>query len=229
MNWLLIVVLGIFVGLTYMGYRKGLIMTAFSIGSVIISLVLTSILTPIIGTSVRNNPSVYNAVNQKMQEIVNLEQVDDATNEAQYAAIDELGLPNSIKKILKDNNNVEVYKERAVTSFKEYIADYLTRIAINAIVYVLVYMVVRIAVMVAARMLNVISRLPMVYQFDKVGGALVGFAKGLLIVWLVFVVVTMLASSQLGQSALTCIAKSPFLNFVYKSNLILMVVTGFIK
>ncbi|MCR5608496.1 MAG: CvpA family protein [Lachnospiraceae bacterium] len=228
MNWLLIIVLAVIAIATFNGYRKGLIMTVFSVGSIFVTIILASILTPIIGSSIRSNEKIYNSVNEKVVELLNLESVKAKTDAEQEKAIDELALPQSIKKILKENNNVEVFRERQVNNFKEYVADCVTRVIINAIVYLCVFIVARIIVYFVAKGLDVLGKMPVVNEFNTAGGTAVGVVQGLLIVWFLFVIVTMLASTKLGASAMACIEGNWFLEFLFKNNLMLKVITSFI-
>ena len=228
MNWLLIVVLVILGVCAFNGYKKGLIMTVFSIGSIVVTLILASLLTPIIGSAIRENQNIYNSVNEKVVELLNLDSINAQTDAAQEKAIDDLNLPESIKNLLRENNSVEVYADRQINSFKEYIADCLTRVIINAIVYVCIFIVVRILVFFIAKALNIISKLPIINNFNTAGGTLIGIVQGLLYVWLLFVVITMLASNGLGQAAMVCIEGNGFLEFLFNNNLMLKVITGFI-
>ena len=51
-------------------------------------------------------------------------------------------------------------------------------------------------------------------------GVAVGALEGLVILWIVFIVITMLGSTGFGQNCLTMINESKILNFLYDSNIL---------
>lgn len=230
MNWLLYLVVAILGIFTIRGYKKGLIMTTFSILSIIVTVILAALITPILGKAIRENDKVYDVVYQEVSKLGVWDNLDGSqTDEEQQKLIDNMLLPKSIKKELKSNNNLEVYRERALISFKEYVIDYITRIIINALVYIVAYILIRLIVAFVIKTFNVISNMPIVSQFNKAGGSLVGLAQGLLCVWVIFVLIPVITGTGIGEQAMLCVSDSFFLEILYDNNLLIKIITIFVK
>ena len=58
MNWLLVIILLILVASAIRGYQNGFIKTAFSLVSILIALVLTTIVSPIVSKTIRSNDAI---------------------------------------------------------------------------------------------------------------------------------------------------------------------------
>ena len=56
----------------------------------------------------------------------------------------------------------------------------------------------------------------MLKSANKLAGGLVGAVKGVLFVWIAFLVMTILCSTSIGKEALALIEKDAFLNVLYE-------------
>ena len=74
--------------------------------------------------------------------------------------------------------------------------------------------------MILCNTLNLLAKLPVLRQLNTMAGLAAGVAEGILLVWVLFVVLTMFAGSEFGRDAMEMIAKNPLLDFLYKNNLV---------
>ena len=70
-------------------------------------------------------------------------------------------------------------------------------------------------------MLGLISDLPIIGGANRLAGGAVGLAKALIIVWVVFVIITLMYDSKFGATCLQCIEENEFLSYLYDRNLLL--------
>lgn len=212
MNWLLIIVLGIIVINALIGLKVGLIKIIFSLFSFILALMLTVWISPSVNRILKNNESFYEKASQKVEGILfeNQEQAGDDDK-----MIEELPLPKSIKESLIEN------KSKAEANIKAYIVSQVTDIAINALAFVITFIVAFIALWVVSIALNIISKLPILNQLNKLTGLVVGGLQGLVIVWILFIVITIFSGTELGGTAFEQIESSVILAFLYDKNLFL--------
>ena len=113
-----------------------------------------------------------------------------------------------------------------VSEFRKYIADSVTGIILNAISFVLVFVGVSIIMRIIIRCLNLLSRLPVIHTMNKMGGMLVGLLKGLIVLWLICIVITIMSGSEAGIYLYSQINESPFLKYIYDNNMIMALITG---
>lgn len=225
MNWLLIIVVVILVVNALIGMKVGFIKTVFSLCSMIVALVLTLWISPYVNDAMKGNEKFVNYVGTKVEKILPLVE-DKADQKAKETAIDKMALPESIKNALLENDNAKVYEDLAVNSFKDYLKSYITGIVINALAFIVTFIVLLVLLWVLCFALNIISKLPLLNQINKMGGLIAGVVHGLVVVWLLFVLITVFASSEWGQKAMEMIKDNQILSIIYNNNFILKFVTS---
>jgi hypothetical protein len=228
MNWLLIIVAVILVVNALIGMKAGLIKTVFSLCSMILALVLTVWISPTVNDFMRGNEKFYDGVSSKVAKVLTIQEGETDAND-QVSAIEGLTLPQSIKDSLIENNNPEIYKALSVNGFKDYVNNYLTGIIINALAFTLTFAVILVLLWIISIALNIISKLPLLNQVNKMAGIIAGLLHGLVVVWLFFIVLTVFGSSEFGQKALEMIGESQLLSFIYNNNLLLGFITSATK
>ena len=228
MNWLLIVVLIILVGNSLIGMRVGFIKTVFSLCSLGVALILTIWISPIVNDYLKGNEKIYNGITSGIEKMLKFED-DVKETSKQISLIEELKLPQSIKDSLIENNNTEVYEELAISSFKEYISNYLAGIVIKAMAFIITFMAFTIILWVISAALDLLSKLPLLDQANTMAGLLAGLVHGLVIVWLFFILLTVFGSTGFGQKALQLVGESQILSMIYNNNFILGFITSITK
>ncbi len=212
MNLMLIIVLGIIILNALIGRKVGLIKIVFSLFSFIVALTLTVWISPSINGMLKNNESFYQKTSQKVEDML-FKGNEEKTE--QEDIIEGLPLPKSIKESLQEN------KAKQEANIKSYVVDHVTGIVINALAFVLTFVIVFIALWVISIALNIISKLPILNQLNKMAGLLVGGLQGVIIVWILFVLLTVFSGTELGKSAIGQINDSIILSFIYNKNFLL--------
>lgn len=221
MNWLLIIVLAIIVINALIGRKVGLVKIVFSLFSFIIALFLTTWISPSVNDMLLKNESFYQKTSRKVENVLfakGEESINDNEAEDEGKLIDSLPLPKTIKDTLQEN------KEKQEANIKSYISSHVTDIVINALAFVLTFIVIFIALWVLSIALNIISKLPILNQINKITGLLVGSLQGLLIVWILFVLLTVISGLEFGQNAIEQINDSKILTYIYDKNILLNIV-----
>ena len=129
----------------------------------------------------------------------------------QISAIENADIPSVFKNLLLTNNNSEIYDKLGVTGFVSYVSAYMVvSIILRAIIF----------------SLNVVSELPVVGLVNRLAGGVLGMLMVLIIVWLVFLVVTMLYTTGIGKSMIAMIQENEFLKTIYEYNPVLKLATS---
>jgi uncharacterized membrane protein required for colicin V production len=220
MNWLLIIVIGIIVLNALIGRKVGLIKIIFSLLSFAIALALTTWISPTVNGILNNNETFYEKTFQQVEKMLSLEENESVD---QDDIIEGLPLPKSMKESLMKN------KAKQEANIKSYITCHVTGIVINAFAYILTFVIVFIALWVVSIALNIISKLPILNQINRTAGLLLGAVQGLVVVWLLFIILTVISGSQLGETAFQQINSSGILSFLYNKNFLLNIVFKAVK
>ena len=186
MNWLLPAV-GLFILLsTWDGHRKGFIRKIVGVLSLVLTLIITSVVSPYLHTFLKESTSLYRFLQNRI-EGSDIELLD---------ALRVLGMENAVSGYLAD----EILRWAAFL-----IALLLAGVLIRGILF----------------SLGIVSHLPILHGLNKTAGLVLGFAEGVVLVWIFFLVITVCAPTQAGGQLLKMTAQSSILSWLYRNNLLL--------
>ena len=146
-NYVLIASIAIVALSTYIGFRKGLLLTVYSAGAMLIAIALAYILMPY-GTKLLKQTGIYDVVYEKVNDAVNdVMGSGDTDNKGEQAeAIDSMEVPGYTKDVLHDNNNSKVYDMMESTGFRDYVDNSVTIMIMNAISALIIFLVIFIII-----------------------------------------------------------------------------------
>lgn len=217
LTWFGIVILLILILFIWMGYRRGFIREIVSFFFVFLSLSLAWAINPYINDFLISETPVYSTIQETCTDFVQ-KQSSDLENEMESSSqfIDGLNLPEILRKNIEKNNNTENYAELSVNTLTEYVSGYLARTIVNGLSYVLAYILATIGIRIVVYILNLIAGLPILKTANKLTGGLVGFVKGLVFIWILFLILTVLCSTEIGKTSLELIEKDSLLSVIYQ-------------
>ena len=170
MNWLFWVVVVFLAYHIIDGLRRGFIKKAVSAVSLIVTLVLVTYMTPQITMFIQNHTSLQENLAEKCSEIFLRGEYDENVKTDQVLIIENLDLPENIKELLLENNNAESYNLLEVTGFHEYVGAYLAKLIINALAYLLSFVIVWTVIRLILLALDVVTMLPLLHGINQIAG-----------------------------------------------------------
>ena len=212
-----VIVIGIIALFMYLGYRRGLIRTVFTLFSYVLAISLAIYLFPIVADWLMEMP-LYTALKDYIIRTMNLGDVVQYQSEDLIA---NLPLPDIIRSFLHEHNTPNVFELLNVHTIEEYIAAYFARMAINIIAKVAVFLIVKFTLSLLSGLLDLVSRLPIIKQFNQIGGMLAGFLLGLIIVWIGLAVMILFFLDPTGPELMIMLDNSLVVGWVYENNPIL--------
>lgn len=226
MNWLFWVVVVFIAYHVIDGLHRGFIRKAVSAVSLIVTLVLVTYLTPQITNFIQNNTSLHENLQEKCSELFLSGEYNEDVKTDQVLMIENMDLPENIKEMLLENNNTEAYDLLAVSGFHDYVGAYLASMIINALAYLLSFVIIWTAIRAILLALDVVTMLPILHGINKLAGGVLGIVYGVVLVWVAFLLVTILCNGELGRQFFTLISDNPFLLFLYNQNVIMKIIFG---
>lgn len=127
-----------------------------------------------------------------------------------------------IRETIVNNNNEEeqsIVKD-VQNKTKEQLADVISIKAVNIIVAIVLFIIARIAVILLKTVLDGIAELPIIKQFNQIGGIGYGILKGFL---LIYILVTLLffVNAIVGNNKVSAVVEESFITKVlYENNII---------
>ncbi len=143
------------------------------------------------------------------------------SSQLQKNAIEELPLPSVLKNLLIRNNTEKIYKDLAVNSFNDYVPKFMANLIMNIISFVVTWLIVASFIWLAVMTLDVIANLPIIHGVNQMLGLVLGAGQALVIVWIVFLAITVFASTAIGKQLMEMIEKNVLLNQLYNGNVFL--------
>lgn len=198
-----IVVIGLIALSIFIGYKQGLVKAAIKILSFFIAIIVALILYKPVSNIIINNTSIDDNIKNTMIEKISPE---GTTKDG------EIVIEESISAKLLDGANSTV----------EEIANSLTIKLINGVIILLIFMIVRIALIFISKLTDIITKLPILKQVNKLGGTLYGIIRGFVLVYTILAVV-FLISPLINNNVREELNNSIITKTLYDNNLILNV------
>jgi len=223
MNVLELVVLIILSACIIKGIKDGLILTICSFLILFVAITVTQAVTPQVSAVLKQDKGMVSFWTGHVKNVLFEPHSDKESKEQEKPEkiIQGLSIPKVIKEQLIENNIQKTYKTLGINSVEEYVSMYIAYSIINCIAYIVVFVIVIIILQIIVRAINLVSKLPVINTMNKLGGAIIGLIRGLIIVWIGLIAVTMLGSTRTGVQMYEQINNSKPLSYLYSNNVIL--------
>lgn len=225
MTWLGIAVAAFILMSCAIGYYKGFVKEAVSLMFMVLAIIVVWTINPYVSEFLKESTPVYTMIKEQCQETIS-EQLSSEGNigkEMQAGLIESLPLPDSLKKEMEANNTSEVYQFLAVDTFSEYIADYLAVMITNGVGFMISFLLATMGIRMIAHALDLMARLPVLRGINRLAGIVIGCLRGVIIVWIIFLAMTIFCNTPLGEECLGLIQQDPFLTALYDNNVFMRV------
>lgn len=215
------IILGILVLCIALGYRKGLTGALLKFVSFVLALIIAFVLFK----------PVSNFIIDKTNWDENLEQ----------------GIRNTILNNDKSENNIKPDNEEEKQSMPSVIIDYINEtvenagndakeavvdatarqvaiMIINSGVWFALFLISRIILIFVKGLANIITSLPVIKQFDKLGGIIYGLVEAFIIIYGILAILSFVSPVVSGTGILDAIQKSFIGSTMYNNNLLLKLI-----
>lgn len=202
-----IAIMAICIGL---GVWRGFIRTILGFFSFILAFFLTSMFYPHVGRFLRGAGGLFESLKASIARMLNIEGIiAERAGAAYYQIMNDLPLPASMRATLIENYpDAMIHNAIGATGISEYISGFLAGIVINIIAFVVTFVLIFIGLIILARVLNLVTKLPVLNQLNKLLGAAIGFVWGLLLTWLVLAIVVVYFAANSNADMVTMLENS---------------------
>ena len=156
--------------------------------------------------------------NQKLHEWADAQKQEDKKEVKERG--NDTGMPEIIlEKLTGESKIADQLLED--TGVYEVITQKMVQMTIQGVAYIIVFVLILIATRFIFIAFKIVDKLPLIGGINRAIGAVAGFVKGMVIVWIVFACVAMTVTTSFGQEIVQAIYASPLLIWLYENNLIL--------
>ncbi len=199
-----LMVLSIVLLFVFLGYKRGLVKVAFKLCTFFIAIILAFMLYKPVAKIVIENTNIDETIETKITDKI----LPEGKTET-----DEVDLSESLPTIILKNS------ENTVQS----IANSCSNTLIETVCLVLIFIITKIVLKFVTALADLIAKLPILKQFNKLGGTIYGIIEGLFIVFLGFAVISLIAP-MLDVSVLEAINSSTLGSICYNNNILLKII-----
>ena len=203
-----VIVIAIFALNIFICYKKGLVRLAVGLIAVLTAIVLSIILYKPISNLVIKNTEL----DKKIENVI-IENFSAETKDGQE--VKYVGLIDYLQKYVDDavtkTQNEIVYETAGTMAVK----------ITNIVVLLAIFIIIRAILLLLTFISDIITSLPLIKQFNEVGGVVYGIIKGLLIVYVILAIVFLIIMIS-GKGTLSEIISSSYITkFFYNNNILL--------
>lgn len=204
MNYLIDIIIIIIVALTtFIGYKKGLIKVAFNLISFILAILIAIVLYKPVSSFIIN----YTPIDDKIEETIS----------------NKMASSDSIEE--ESHNFIENYYSDIKNASTSVIAKNISQMVINIACIIIVFIVSKIILLFFRFSGDLIAKLPLIKQFNSVGGFLYGLVKGFIVVYIILAIIAIVSPMIEMNQLMKLINSSIITNIMYNNNLILILFT----
>ena len=213
-----IVIIAIMALSIFLGYRKGLVKIAVKLFAFLIAVIVSIVFYKPVSNIIINNTQLD-------------EKIESAIIENGSIKIKE---EEETQKDLQEQNkesfleNVQGYVDQTITETQnevvEKAAKEISRRLINIIVIVGLFIITRLILILLVLISDVITNIPIIKQFNKLGGILYGIIRGLLLIYAILAIVFLAVSISGNSDIIETIESSMLTKFMYEINILLNII-----
>ena len=205
-----LVILAIMALCIIIGYVRGLTGSLIKILSFVLSIIIAFVLFIPISNLIIDKTEIDESLEQTIRETI----IQEDENQ-------EDKMPETI------TNYIGEKVEQASDSAKEAIVDSTSREVAVTIVkagtWIGLFLIARILLILLRFITSLIAKLPVIKQFDKLGGVIYGVLEGIIIIYLVLAIISFI-SPMIGENIIVAIDESMVGSMLYNNNLLLKII-----
>lgn len=213
-----LVIIAIFALCIFFGYHKGLTGSLLKIVSFVLALAIAFILFKPVSNLVIDNTNWDENLEQAIRQSILKEEENTQGNQAET----KQSMPDVMMNYI--NEAVENAGNEAKSAIVDATARDLSVTIINIAVAIVLFIISKIILLFIKGLANLLTKLPVIKQFDKLGGIIYGLLQSLVILYIAFAVISLFSPMMETTGIIEGIKKSYIGSMMYNNNLLLKII-----
>lgn len=217
-TWIDIMILVILLVSVILGTITGVMKSIFSVGKIAACFVAAKFLSPAVSAWIIGHTPVVAKIQGLFQKKGAVPEVPDAVSDSLSGAtiwFDSLKIGNVPNKVITFFANLWDKASTAAGNVGNSVIDVTANSIVSFLTLVIVFVLVFIILSFIARSLDVVEKLPVIKQFNRMGGFLLGLVRGLFINVIIVSVFFILAMFLTGSPINTALQSSVLAPYFY--------------
>lgn len=205
-----LIILAIIVLCIVIGYIRGLTGSLIKILSFVLSVIIAFILFVPVSNLIINNTQIDENIETSIRNAILSEEESG-----------EAAMPETITDYI--GRKVDEASDTAKETVVDSTAREVSLTIVKAGTWIALFIVARILLILLRFITSLIAKLPIIKQFDKLGGVIYGLLEGLIIVYVVLAIISF-ASPMMSGDIANAIDNSTIGSMMYNNNLLLKII-----
>lgn len=199
------------------GFKRGLTGSLLKIASFFIALIIAFLFYKPVADLVIANTNWDDDLQASIEQMLNGEVGEDGkVNEEQSS------LPKEMVEYI--NQNIDKVVQEAKNEVVPTVATQITSTIIQAGSAIVLFIIAKIILTIVSFLLKFITELPILKQVDKTGGIIYGLIAGLVFIWIVLAIISLLSPALENTGFIKAISESAIGGFLYNNNLLMTII-----
>lgn len=210
-----IIILALIALSIFIGYKRGLIKCAINVLSFFIAILVVILLTTPISNLIINNTKIDDNIKETI-----LEKIDFNNVSAEDLKLDEnnSNSPEVVRDYIND------LTKGATDNVAEVLAENLSIMIVNIAVAIVLFIGTKFALIFVKALADILGKIPLIKQFNKAGGIIYGVASGVVRVYLILAIISIIVPVLANGSIVDAINSSMIGKAMYDNNILLKII-----
>lgn len=210
-----IIILAIIALSIFIGYKRGLIKCAINVLSFFIAILVVILLTTPISNLIINNTKIDDNIKATI-----LEKIDFNNVSAEDLKLNEnnSNSPEVVRDYIND------LTKGATDNVSDVLAENLSIMIINIAVAIVLFIGTKFALIFVKALADIVGKIPLIKQFNKAGGIIYGVASGVVRVYLILAIISIIVPVLADGSIVDAINSSMIGKAMYNNNILLKII-----
>ena len=217
------------------GYNQGFLKSIFNIANIILSILIGLVFYGVAAKDIAANPQIiptvvhFSEASEMLGGIEN-EQIsvyERPTNEIQIM-VENVELPYPLTKLLIKNIEKQAFASKGIETLGDYLGQTIGSMTINYVSFLMVFAISYIIFIALISVADYVVEFPVLRSMDAVAGAIGGFAQGLLLLNVVFLIIPMVLTFLPFEELVHFVEGSSFSKLYYYQNVLIKLLRGVI-
>ena len=225
MDWICIVIGVLFLICLISGWVRGLFKVLLSVAGMIASIIVATYVAPGISGYLEEHTQWDDNIAAYISEELSFSDSENEVSKGvQVEVINDLPISEALKASILDNNNSEMYSALDATGVYDYIAKSMSVVILNAVVFLVLGVVAHVFFVSLGKAVEGLTKLPILRSVDKLGGLTLGGMQALILIWILFLILSITSTSEISQEMIEAISQVSCLKLLYDNNVLLDIV-----
>lgn len=214
-----LVILGILVLCIALGYRRGLTGSLLKIISFALALIIAFVLFKPISNIIIDNTNWDETLEQNIRDIIT---EDEAGTDSEETEKENQTMSNVMVEYI--NETVEEAGSEAKEAIADSAVESVAVIIINVGVWVALFILAKIILFFINALTKLVTKLPVIKQFDKLGGIIYGVLEALVVIYGLLAILSLISPAISDSEIINAVHNSFIGSFMYNNNLLLKLI-----